>query len=256
MKQCSVCKQYKELSEFVKRGTSRRNICKACYNLRKRKTPIKPKPQAGYKICAACGREKPLSAFNIRYIAGKHRPFSYCKECEREKNNNRYAHKCAKCGKIYHSGKKDSAVCKECKNIALGAAGAERLRARNAVPENNPWYGKPRYGAENPNYNPEKTDEERVFGRILPGYKEWVRAVYERDKYTCQCCGDNTGHNLNAHHLDGYNWCREKRTDVSNGVTLCEKCHTNFHKIYGFRNNTKEQYAEFKQMQFNMLIPR
>lgn len=47
------------------------------------------------------------------------------------------------------------------------------------------------------------------------------------------------------HHLDGYNWCIEKRTDESNGIALCDKCHSNFHTLYGKGNNTKEQYEEW-----------
>ena len=47
------------------------------------------------------------------------------------------------------------------------------------------------------------------------------------------------------HHLDGYNWCIEKRTDETNGITLCENCHKNFHSIYGFGGNTKEQFEEW-----------
>ena len=33
--------------------------------------------------------------------------------------------------------------------------------------------------------------------------------------------------------------------DPDNIVTLCKKCHTDFHKEYGFGNNTLEQYNEF-----------
>ena len=256
MKQCVICGQFKELPKFVKRGDKTRNYCKSCYNLSKRKTPMPPTPNDGHKFCAACGVEKPLSEFSLRKSAGKLRPWSYCRECEHKRDNNRYPHKCSRCGKEYRSGKKDSEVCKDCRNADLAAAGAERFRKRNAIPENNPWYGKPRRGPENPNYNPEKTDDERESGRIIPGYKEWVRDVYERDGYTCQCCGDNRGHNLNAHHLDGYNWCKEKRLDVSNGVTLCDDCHTEFHENYGFGDNTKEQFAEFQKTRTNMLIPR
>ena len=35
------------------------------------------------------------------------------------------------------------------------------------------------------------------------------------------------------------------RTDESNGITLCKNCHKNFHSIYGFGNNTKEQFEEW-----------
>ena len=32
---------------------------------------------------------------------------------------------------------------------------------------------------------------------------------------------------------------------MTNGVTLCEDCHKEFHKIYGYGNNTEKQYEEF-----------
>lgn len=209
-------------------------------------------PKEGHKFCAACGIEKPLAEFNIYKNSGKLRPCSYCKDCEHERDKNRYAHKCESCGKEYRSGKKDSKLCKECHTKKIAAIGAEYFKNRDFPPEANPWYGKPRYGTENPNYNPNKTDEERENGRIIPGYKEWVQSVYEKDGYTCQCCGDDRGGNLNAHHLDGYNWCKERRTDISNGITLCEKCHMQFHSIYGLRNNTAAQFVEFKEKYFTM----
>jgi hypothetical protein len=37
----------------------------------------------------------------------------------------------------------------------------------------------------------------------------------------------------------------ELRTSIENGITLSEKAHKEFHKKYGFRNNTKEQLQEF-----------
>lgn len=96
----------------------------------------------------------------------------------------------------------------------------------------------------NPNYKPELTDEEREQGRFYPGYIDFIKIVLARDNYTCQCCKRkrNDGVKLNVHHLDGYNWCIEKRTDDANGITLCESCHSNFHSIYGNKNNTKEQF--------------
>lgn len=50
---------------------------------------------------------------------------------------------------------------------------------------------------------------------------------------------------LTAHHLDGYSWCKEKRLDINNGITLCKECHEDFHIIYGTKNNTKEQFFEY-----------
>jgi len=98
-------------------------------------------------------------------------------------------------------------------------------------------------------YNHELTLEERKLGRNIIGYNAWRTLTYERDNYTCQCCGDDTGGNLNAHHLDGYDRCKEKRVDVDNGITLCENCHIkdadSFHKLYGFGGNTLIQFKQW-----------
>jgi 5-methylcytosine-specific restriction endonuclease McrA len=72
----------------------------------------------------------------------------------------------------------------------------------------------------------------------------WRNDVYKRDNYTCQICGLRGG-KLNAHHLDGYHWCKERRFDIDNGVTLCKDCHDEFHQTYGRKNNTEEQFNKF-----------
>ena len=74
--------------------------------------------------------------------------------------------------------------------------------------------------------------------------KIWRKAVYERDGYDCLACGHHGG-DLNAHHLFSYVDTPEKRFDVENGVTLCPKCHTKFHLVYGFGGNTAEQFYEW-----------
>lgn len=100
-------------------------------------------------------------------------------------------------------------------------------------------------GELHPNWNSNITDEERESKRKFNGYDEWRKEVFERDNYTCQCCGDNRGGNLIGHHKDGYDWCVERRIDVTNGVTLCENCHKKFHSIYGYGGNTEQQFEEF-----------
>jgi hypothetical protein len=101
-----------------------------------------------------------------------------------------------------------------------------------------------RAGNKNPNWNPNLSNEDRAIKRNYPEYKKWVKNVLHRDSYTCQCCGQ-IGYKLVAHHLDGYNWCVDKRIDMENGITLCNQCHKEFHCLYGNKDNTREQYYEY-----------
>ena len=86
-------------------------------------------------------------------------------------------------------------------------------------------------------------NEIRERNRWTPEYKEWRQKVLERDNFKCVSC--ESDRNLVVHHLDGYLWCTEKRTDINNGVTLCEGCHYRFHRKYGKGDNTKEQFEEW-----------
>lgn len=59
-------------------------------------------------------------------------------------------------------------------------------------------------------------------------HHKWVNAVVSRDRETCQHCGI-TGVEMHAHHIKPYKTFPELRFDVSNGLTLCHKCHWNVH---------------------------
>ena len=88
-------------------------------------------------------------------------------------------------------------------------------------------------GKESPYYKHDKTDEEREHDRSNVSNKEWRKAVYERDDFTCQKCLDNTGGNLEAHHILPYALFPKYRVNVENGITLCEGCHKGYHSVYG-----------------------
>ena len=198
------------------------------------------------KRCARCKVEKQLSEFNLRTVKGIKKPFSYCKECERAYDKNRYSHICPTCNKSYTSGRKDNKICVEChRDLMRQNKVVYKFKERDFKGEKNPMYGKQRFGKENPNYNSNKTDEEREKERLVEGYGVWRNAVFTRDKFTCQCCEDNRGGNLIAHHLDSWDWCKEKRLEVNNGITLCKPCHKKFHDKYGYGNNTKLQYITY-----------
>ena len=231
---CSKCGKEKEIEKFVKDKNKKdgyRSYCKECENLKRRKTPIKPKAKEGFKICAKCNKELLLECFNKRN--GKY--FSYCKKCEREYDKNRYKHICIDCNKEYKSGRKDSVRCKECNSKILAQRGKEILDKLNSE----------QYGSSNPNWNPNLTDEERNSKRDNKQYREWRSKVFKRDNWTCQCCGDNKGGNLNAHHLNSYTTDKDNRYNVENGITLCVECHKKFHMLYEYGNNTLEQFKKF-----------
>ena len=87
--------------------------------------------------------------------------------------------------------------------------------------------------------------------RGLENSGKWRLEVFKRDRYACQICKDDRGHNLNAHHIkpfkqilndfiqkyNQFSLLEEKHIlarlaitykpfwDIDNGITLCEECH-------------------------------
>lgn len=75
---------------------------------------------------------------------------------------------------------------------------------------------------------------------------KWAQAVKKRDGYRCQNpnCATRSGI-MHAHHIKNYADFPHLRTELSNGVTLCERCHVDFHIGYGKHRNNDEQLADF-----------
>lgn len=106
-----------------------------------------------------------------------------------------------------------------------------------------------RKGEGNPNWRGGVTPEIQLI-RHSSEYKQWRDNVFKRDYYTCQCCLDSTGGNLQAHHIDNFSEFEDKRFDTDNGITLCNKCHdfrfqNSFHHKYGTRDNNIFQLQEY-----------
>jgi hypothetical protein len=80
-----------------------------------------------------------------------------------------------------------------------------------------------RRGAGNPNWKGGITPEnDRI--RHSPEYIAWRKAVFERDRYTCVSCGQ-VGGTLHADHIKPFCAHPRLRTTLSNGRTLCVRCH-------------------------------
>jgi hypothetical protein len=99
-------------------------------------------------------------------------------------------------------------------------------------------------GPNSLNWDHTKTMEERLKDRRYPEYYEWRRAVFARDDYSCQVCGERGGV-LNAHHIQGFAKFPELRTEVSNGITLCNDCHSLYHRKVEHNTATLEGWTYF-----------
>jgi group I intron endonuclease len=119
----------------------------------------------------------------------------------------------------------------------------------------NPFYGK-HHTEEIKRKISEKEKDEKHYnwkGGVTSKHKKvrnslemrlWKKAVLERDNFTCQVCGKKGG-KLHAHHINNFSDFPELRFAIDNGITLCKKCHKEFHHLYGVKNNTKEQLEDF-----------
>lgn len=104
-------------------------------------------------------------------------------------------------------------------------------------------------GDNHPRWNPNLTDEDREKNATRhsdPLYIKWRKRVFKRDDYTCRCCNIKGG-KMNAHHLQSWVNHKSLRLIVDNGVTMCEKCHIDFHQSYGYGGNTKKQFKDYKE---------
>ena len=272
MKRCKVCGEMIHIKKFKKQKTNcdgRINICYKCrYKIGKNNYSHICK-QCGYEFksghknqkycskecvaksqeskiqlkCSWCGEVLNRTPWEIdnqkNQFCSRECYYNWKSENQKGKNNPNYKEgshvdiKCSWCGKIksIHISELD-----RCSEHFCSVECKGKWQSKNAI------------GEKGYNYNPNKTEEEREWDkehRKYSDYYKWRRQVYERDNYTCQCCRNNKSGTLNAHHLNGYNWDKENRTDVLNGITLCESCHDEFHSIYGKGNNTIEQFREF-----------
>ena len=128
---------------------------------------------------------------------------------------------------------------------------------RGKIPKNLSIINANKLGSGNPMWIDGRTPVRRRF-RSLSKQRCWIRSVFERDNFICQKCGNKEGE-LNAHHKKGFATilnengiktykdfidCNEL-WEVNNGITLCKKCHKEFHKRFGNKNNTPEQIEKF-----------
>lgn len=263
MKKCTRCKEPKALNDFYtdkRTKDGRQTVCKTCIKSKyelvceycdkkfnsqngkarfcsvKCRNEQRKEEHAVYFQCELCGKE--LKRVRSEYNKSKNH---FCVGCFQEgikkfKLNskdhlkNRVTFECDACGKekevpeSHYKGHDRHYCSDKCQRLGLTMY----------------WSGE-----NSPQYDPTIDEEVRERRRYGKNSYRWRNSVYERDGYTCQCCGDASGGNLNAHHLNSYDWSEKDRSSTENGITLCEICHKEFHSLYGYGKNTRKQFEEF-----------
>ena len=213
------------------------------------------------KICVKCGKLK----MNFKFPKIRKSYFNRentCNSCRNSKKEKKYEKVCPCCKQTFKTHRKDKIYCtEECyhkyrimnrivcycdycgEELHLTKKDYERSKKHFC---NKTCSGKYHEGVNNPSYNLELEEEDRRVKRRIFGYKKFREEVLKRDNYTCQISGEKNCE-LEVHHLDGYDNYKEARLSTNNAITLSKTIHTLFHKTYGYGDNTKEQFEEFKE---------
>lgn len=171
----------------VPRGRKAKYCQAACYNAARSDAP--QKHRAGLP-CLRCGQR----------TVGRDKKFC-CREC-----------------RLAHWGRQAmvKVACVDCGAVRTVTAKVSSVRCKPCGLRN-------RAGAANSNWRGGKKSESAKI-RASDEYKAWRKAVFERDRYTCQWCGQ-VGGELNADHIKSFARHPELRLELSNGRTLCVPCH-------------------------------
>lgn len=176
-------------------------------------------PSAKTKFCGIeCARaNRPLKGVTLKCFCGAEfyisksqvRKNNFCsKECVKKQPTTKMTKVCLFCKseyQVYRSQVKHRGSL-YCDRICRG-----KHKSLLQVGENNPsWRG----GVS--------TENHRL--RQSKAFKEWRKAVFERDDYTCQFCGVRGGY-LEPDHIKPFAYFKEDRFDIDNGRTLCKPCH-------------------------------
>lgn len=162
-----------------------------------------------------------------------------CEHGQREVRWNRRHQLCRQCASeagLYNT-------CEKGREITWGNKISEAKKGTNFTEEHRKALSVAQYGcsADNwPGYY-EKSEIQQVRDSIE--YLEFRKSILKRDNYKCQITGK--GGHLEVHHIESMNKNLSKALDESNVITLHVDIHKEFHKIYGYGDNTRQQFEEF-----------
>ena len=195
--------------------------------------------------CSQCGQEfaRPKSAF-------KETEYYFCSQkCRKEYTKEHNKKYCSKCGKEMPKNRQKD-LCPEClaeerhneKYIKFNCAycGKESERLKIHAKGEILFCSKKCMGLYM-RIDPTKLADVSKDPKIV----DWSKKVISKFNNTCIKCGKHFDKGLNAHHLNSKDWDKDNMYNVDNGVPLCNECHQDFHMIYGYGDNTEEQFLEW-----------
>lgn len=206
----------------------------------------------GMRICPKCNKNQIKNYYasgcmECRDFKGKNNPKykgkTVCKKCGGYCNRNNKTWLCGKCYKdTYIKGLPKCRVCGDY---------LSRYKPSKNNPNSTGICRRCYRGSLTRRWNRELTQEDRYNGQNrtrMPGYYDWRIAVFERDNYTCQKCGDSVGGNLVAHHINSFSNNKDLQLCVDNGITLCNHCHDSYHHVFGIKNANEHDFNKFMEI--------
>lgn len=146
-------------------------------------------------------------------------------------NANRFCSR--ECYNEFHNIKNKNRECPICKKIFIAKQSEDKYCSRECFLK---YLHSVNKGSNHPNWKGGITSENEKL-RKSKQYLDWRDEVLKRDKN--ECIYYHSKEKLNAHHIYAWQFYKEKRFDISNGITVCEECHKKIHSKYGY--NSKEK---------------
>ena len=125
---------------------------------------------------------------------------------------------------LWNAGKSTRAISKE---LGIVEMVLKRWLTSQGVYEPRHVSGKQHYAWKGGLSDQNSTERHRAMR--LAKYQNWRRLVFDRDGFHCQKC-PQLGGDLQAHHIKPWAKFVNLRYDISNGLTLCKKCHGAIHR--------------------------
>lgn len=212
---------------------------------------------AGEKICQTCGKTyysynktRKYCSWQCAGLAQPQEKLERMAKMPRKSRKRRtsFLCTCKRCGKEFRWKHKKKILCPECNKAyhtrplqtctICGKKFRHKVTKKTcSIACENVLKSYRQQGAKSHRWQGGKTSKLRRL-RNSTTYQEWRTAVFERDDYTCQLCGQRGGR-LTAHHIKMVSEYKELMLVLPNGITLCRPCHAD---IRGQEHDYEDQF--------------